>query len=80
MGQIQPKTGEPLGFFLNHSQLYNGLFYFIVVSKLFISSLITMEEHTPTSIDVKSERKVDDLTLASRTESLNSNVFTRQKI
>ena len=39
-----------------------------------------MEEHTPTSIDVKSERKVDDLTLASRTESLNSNVFTRQKI
>ena len=63
-----------------NSLTYLKLFYlFIVNARLFISWLLTMTEHPPTSINIEYHRKDDDSTLSSRTESHKSTVVTPHK-
>ena len=55
-GSYNQKQGNPLRSFKNNSQLYIKK---VVISKLFISWLLTTEDHPPTSIGIEPERQND---------------------
>ena len=76
--QILTEIGEPLAIFkITHR--FTTVLNYIVISKLFISWLLTVAYHPPTSFDIETEIQDNESPLFSNiTGSLKITVVTQQ--